>query len=60
MFFIVMLVVIIGVVARFLVPIPRDMSLEEYIVSNDPQDVHDVERLERQYAQLQARKVFNY
>jgi len=55
-----MLVVIIGVVARFLVPIPHDMSLEEYIVSNDPQDVHDVERLERQYAQLQARKAFNY
>lgn len=60
MFFIVMLVVAIGVVVRFLVPIPHDMSLEEYIVSNDPQDVHDVERLERQYAVLQSQKVFNY
>ena len=60
MFFIIMLVVVIGLVVRFLVSVPHNMSLEEYIVSNDPQDVHDVERLERQYDVLQKQKTFNY
>ena len=60
MFFIFMLVVVIGLVVRFLAAMPHSMSLEEYIVSNNPVDVHDVERLERQYAVLQKQNTFNY
>lgn len=31
---------------------PREMTLEEYIVSNEPQSLHDVEVLEQRFKDL--------
>lgn len=31
-------------------------SLDEYIIMNNPQSVHDVERLEQEYDDMQRRK----
>jgi hypothetical protein len=37
-----------------------DMSLEEYIISNDPQSTHDVEILERQFEKLNSSSLYKF
>lgn len=39
---------------------PREMTLEEYIVSNDPQSVHDIEVLEQRFKDIQQNRYSMY
>ncbi len=39
---------------------PREMTLEEYIVSNEPQSVHDIEVLEQRYKDIQQNRYSMY